>query len=927
MKKTAAFHKNIKFDELILALKYFMNNNKIGHVSGLCDTKLLKKDMTEKELSEIFNRALEHEVFVQRGEKIYINIKWYHFLEAWSQAETIVTLHKPSYAGEKIIVFGKMNDFYFSMVQDAEKNEVLVMADSKLDILYQEITPELKKKDVNAQFELDKVNKELEQMGINDRFKEKQQFQLVMLSTDNRTGHEKGESVLFHVGKKSFEMLTGEVGKHPIERAGITELDDRIKQFIVERCKESDGEKKKQGKEDKEQENQTQNYKQQAKKSSEPYTKFSFENLVFQENFPHSIPELLKMQFKNIRKHLSRQTIKKCLCMFGIQLLFGILIMLWNMYGMCYLNDSFRMDGYSFLGSATAYLFSGVVGRKNTIKGLTLFHNAFNTILFVGPLYFLLGIVFRSFFASWKHGGFLAFFKNLFRFPNRLMQYSKNSEKKFSDYIWRGILFAAPIGLLLFNPFTVGLLALLLFFSCVKADDSNLAVPVMVFCCAARYNKVKEGRKKTPVFADIQLQIFGISVGFMLYTVVNAGVWFLFNFNLLVRVIFTILLMLLALIKLGMIKTNKAQKTVACLVLVMLGSVLVIFAQNGMVLYADDGGWTESGGTLWGLMANLGFSTILGLSVVLGICALAGAVVPALILGGLVAGGAFIWSSSTESGHVVAVDFMLGDDSPYDEEQYPTEALIAELIGAGLNVLMDIGISQIPILGPLWKCYSFIDDGVSIYKNISSGVKEMCEGDVFSGSFHFVCAGLEAFPGSQKMFEDMEADSLGKQIGKIIDESGKAVEKEEIGEKIWDETKGIIQEKMEKGCKKLDDRKAQNQEDREDKPLIESYVVKHDSDSSSEHSSHYGAVGREVKEQAEEKIVNSILNETNDNLTDEFDMLTYHEAKTLVDEMIEQVKEQGEEIPAILNELKEYMDSVGEEEIDRNVLHYILNKN
>ena len=179
MKKTAAFHKNIKFDELILALKYFMNNNKIGHVSGLCDTKLLKKDMTEKELSEIFNRALEHEVFVQRGEKIYINIKWYHFLEAWSQAETIVTLHKPSYAGEKIIVFGKMNDFYFSMVQDAEKNEVLVMADSKLDILYQEITPELKKKDVNAQFELDKVNKELEQMGINDRFKEKQQFQLV----------------------------------------------------------------------------------------------------------------------------------------------------------------------------------------------------------------------------------------------------------------------------------------------------------------------------------------------------------------------------------------------------------------------------------------------------------------------------------------------------------------------------------------------------------------------------------------------------------------------------------------------------------------------------------------------------------------------------------------------------------------------------
>lgn len=712
MGKGNLIKRTIKFDEFILAFKYFMKNKKVAHVSGICDADLLRKNMSEEELSAIFFRALKHNVFVKQGNDIHINFDIYRILNAYATSDMVVTLQNPVYEGKRLVSFAKVGDLWIALQQNAEKNEVTLLVDNAIDTLYDLCAPDIKK-GKNKDFHPKKVNKQLEKMGSDVRFGIDYVYQFVMLAVNNHTGKQFQDAVLFHVGKKSFDVLTGEVENNHLESFSVEQLDDKVLENI-ERILSSNTEDHPESGDDNAQK------KEQREKNKEPedetYTKFSFQRLSENQNFPHGIIALLKVQILNWIKQFTN--LKRLAVLVIAQLVFALLVLLWNMYGMCYLNDTFRISPESFLGSATAYLFGGTVGSRNELKGMSFLKKDFNTVLISGSFYCLFGIWFRSLLGTILHGKVLESISNYFGFPRRIRQYVQRSDRNIRDYIWTGVIIAAPIGFLLWNPFTTVLLAMLLMMSCVKADDSSIAVPVMLFRSASCYQKVMEGKKKRPLFADVELRLFGISIGFFAYSAVNLIIWLLFDYNIWVRLIFTVLLVIMALFGLGILKINKPEKVAACLVMLVVCSVLVMLANNGIVL-ADDGGWTESGGTLAGLFTNAGFATILGISTLMAVTTLGGSLVVAGIFGGIVTSGSFVWSSTTETGRKTAADFMLGDYSPYGGDS---------AIAAGLNVAVGL----VPGIGEAWGLASGMRDSEYNFSN----------GNELSGIFNLVCAGL-----------------------------------------------------------------------------------------------------------------------------------------------------------------------------------------
>lgn len=712
MGKGNLINRTIKFDEFILAFKYFMKNKKVAHVSGICDADLLRKNMSEEELSAIFFRALKHNVFVKQGNDIHINFDIYRILNAYATSDMVVTLQNPVYEGKRLVSFAKVGDLWIALQQNAEKNEVTLLVDNAIDTLYDLCAPDIKK-GKNKDFHPKKVNKQLEKMGSDVRFGTDYVYQFVMLAVNNHTGKQFQDAVLFHVGKKSFDVLTGEVENNHLESFSVEQLDDKVLENI-ERIFSSNTEDHPESGDDNAQK------KEQREKNKEPedetYTKFSFQRLSENQNFPHGIIALLKVQILNWIKQFTN--LKRLAVLVIAQLVFALLVLLWNMYGMCYLNDTFRISQESFLGSATAYLFGGTVGSRNELKGMSFLKKDFNTVLISGSFYCLFGIWFRSLLGTILHGKVLESISNYFGFPRRIRQYVQRSDRNIRDYIWTGVIIAAPIGFLLWNPFTTVLLAMLLMMSCVKADDSSIAVPVMLFRSASCYQKVMEGKKKRPLFADVELRLFGISIGFFAYSAVNLIIWLLFDYNIWVRLIFTVLLVIMALFGLGILKINKPEKVAACLVMLVVCSVLVVLANNGIVL-ADDGGWTESGGTLAGLFTNAGFATILGISALMAVTTLGGSLVVAGILGGIVASGSFLWSSTTETGRKTAADFMLGDYSPYGGDS---------VIAAGLNVAVGL----VPGIRDVWGIVSTARDAEYDFSH----------GNELSCIFDIVCGGL-----------------------------------------------------------------------------------------------------------------------------------------------------------------------------------------
>ena len=712
MKKAEiSFYRKFSFKEYVLALKYFMKNKEIPHVSGLCEGQFLNAQVSEEALSDLFRSAYRHDLFVKQGEDIHINGEVFTFMNAWTHSVNIVSLHKPSYGEMKLIAIARVKGFFLATVQNAEKDSIILMADSSIEKLYAQLEEYITAKDVNKAFKLKNINKTLQQNGVNKAYEVEHVFQLVALNVENVTGQKLDNEVMFNVGKTEYEVTRGAIEDSPIEKRNISQFKEELIRFIVENCPESD-----EGDAD----DKTQNRKKF--EDSETYSPLSYQKLVHTEGFPLSLPGLLKMQAKSVGKSLFDW--KRLLKVLAINAVVSVLVLIWNMYGMCYLNDTFRISERAFWGSATAYLFAGTIGGGSGVKGLSLFRNTIDTVLLTSSFYFLLSIAGKSFLHDIIHHDFHKNIKKLIAFPAQIKLYAGNVKKSFSFYLWVGIIVASVFGMILFNPFTVLLLALMLLVSCSKCESGMISPLIMMYRTSAGYKKVSAGKKKMPLYADVQLWLFAIGAGLLLYSGINLLVWGVFSYNIWARLIFTILLIVIALFRLGIIKISKPNQVASVILMVVAAGGLMWLAQSGIVL-ADDGGWSESGGSLWGLLHNSGFDTILGFSAVLAtatfvaLCT-AGLALPIVAAGtALVGVGSLGWAGLTETGKETANDFMLGSYSPYGGDSK---------IATGLS----IAVGLVPGVGEVFGIYSGVRDATYDFSN----------GNYASGIFDVVCAGL-----------------------------------------------------------------------------------------------------------------------------------------------------------------------------------------
>ena len=713
MKKQNIFYRReIALDEFILTLKYLMPAQEIEHVSGLCGSRVLTERPSEEAISDLFRRAVKHKVFVAEGKDVRISTDIYRYANTWIHAEKVLTFHKPSYHGKKLITFSGVCGAFLATIQDDTKNKIVLMMDDDPELLYAEVKELLWEKDVNKQYRPKQAKKELAGKGIDACFTLDHVFQLTALPLENQTGQPCGQAKTFHVGKEEFELLNGELAPGcTIEKYFNDKLDEMLLAMIREYCTT--------------QFQAPPGYKPPAE-DKEPYTRYSYVKLTSSEKFPKKLSQMLVMQTKTMAKQALNW--KRLLLSVGGKLLIAALVVFWNLYGLCYLNDTFRIDENSFLGNATAYLFGGTLGRGQ-IKGLQNLDIG-KSMLLSASFYALVGLAFQCICRDLFHGKLLSFLKGLFTFPKSLRTYGETTQRSFGFYFWSTMFLVIPVGFFLFNPFTVALLGLMLVFSGVKQDGSMISVPLMVYSCAGHYRKVEEGKQKEPLFAQIQLRVFSFGTGLLLYSVINALCWFLFGYALWARIVASVLLLILAFIQLGIVKIERPQKAASLLVMLAIGAAVILAMQSGVSVFADDGGWSESGRTLAGLFQNSGFAEVLGFSAVLGLAAFVGActfglaLVPALAIGGAAAGGAFAWSATTETGRATASIFILGDYSPYADNE------TAGYIAGGLN----LAVGFVPGISEVWGMTTGIRDAHYDFSN----------GNYLSGILDVACFGLSA---------------------------------------------------------------------------------------------------------------------------------------------------------------------------------------
>ena len=193
----------------------------------------------------------------------------------------------------------------------------------------------------------------------------------------------------------------------------------------------------------------------------------------------------------------------------------------------------------------------------------------------------------------------------------------------------------------------------------------------MMLNASFRYQKVAQGQQKPPIFGGFQLRLLGLSIGLFLCSALNLCLWFTVDFNFEIRLILSAILIILSFIKIGIIKVNKSITTVV-LVCCTAFIIIAVLARYGEIsVLADDGGWTESGSSIIGLIQNLGWPTVVAYSLVLAVavgigCATAGLGTAAIaVTSGTMFGISALYTTFSEEGREEAYDFIWGRFSPY----------------------------------------------------------------------------------------------------------------------------------------------------------------------------------------------------------------------------------------------------------------------
>ena len=646
----------MSLNEYIMVFKYIMAETKHIRSMGFVNTPLLFETLDNTRLESLTREALEHKTLINTEKGIAINDIVITFIQNWIKSKDIIALKKPSFAESKGIFFTNVEGVYLAIKQDAEKDEALLIADSNIKTVYNQLREEIEKHDLGT------LNKLKFSDKVSDKYNGEVPLKVTPVSRvflqcfDNNSGKKYEVDELIHIGKKQLEIIQVDDTHKVLDfrRGKNKTLGKIIIQYIEKNCCSD-----------------LDNYaraKDLEKEDPEYYTRFSFKRLTQDQKFPKELFGFIKLIILNIIKGFMNW--KNLLKTLAITAVMSLAVFLWNIFALCYLNDSFYIKIQSIFGKSTPYLLAGRADASGVI-GLHRFVDTINTVTITAVLYYLLAIAVRTFIADIVSGKLKSNFSYFLSFRRDIKRCEKATSNKIDFYIWQELALAVLLNLFIFNPYAVFLLSVMLLISCMKYENGGIAPLLMMLNASCRYQKVAQGQQKPPVFGGFQLRLLGLSIGLFLCSALNLCLWFTVDFNFEIRLILSAILIILSFIKIGIIKVNKSITTVVLVCCTAFIIIAVLTRYGEISVLADDGGWTESGSSIIGLIQNLGWPTVVAYSLVLAVavgigCATAGLGTAAIaVASGTMFGISALYTTFSEEGREEAYDFIWGGFSPY----------------------------------------------------------------------------------------------------------------------------------------------------------------------------------------------------------------------------------------------------------------------
>lgn len=354
------------------------------------------------------------------------------------------------------------------------------------------------------------------------------------------------------------------------------------------------------------------------KEEAPPEEKSEYRRIVESEGFPRTG---VGFWFWTLRKILTglpgvvKNAAKKKFLSALLYLAWALILFFYNMYATCLLNDTFMLERRAVWGNLTPYLMAGTLRTPSALKGLNVNWGNIDTTFLVWPLMMLATLIGRHLILQIKTRR-LAFFSDLLAVPGDVRQCRRMGFGR-GRQLWIPFLAVWCAGFLIMNPVTLFLAALycLLIFAW---KDSAIVRFCMLWRCAGNRKKVEAGDRQEPRTEKYRLLFFHMGLGFLIYALISLILWYAVGYHFWIRLIVTMLMAIFALLQIfwpGMMADpGRLRRARVLLLVAAAGMAAAWFGTRYGIVLADDGGWSESGRTLGGLIQNAGFSTILGVT-------------------------------------------------------------------------------------------------------------------------------------------------------------------------------------------------------------------------------------------------------------------------------------------------------------------------
>lgn len=375
----------MSLNEYIMVFKYIMAETKHIRSMGFVNTPLLFETSDNTRLESLTREALEHKTLINTEKGIAINDIVITFIQNWIKSKDIIALKKPSFAESKGIFFTNVEGVYLAIKQDAEKDEALLIADSNIKTVYNQLREEIEKHDLGTLNKLNFSDKVSDKYSGEVPLKVTPVSRVFLQCFDNNSGKKYEVDELIHIGKKQLEIIQVDDAHKVLDfrRGRNKTLGKIIIQYIEKNCCSD-----------------LDNYaraKDLEKEDPEYYTRFSFKRLTQDQKFPKELFGFIKLIILNIIKGFTNW--KNLLKTLAITAVMSLAVFLWNIFALCYLNDSFYIKIQSIFGKSTPYLLAGRADASGVI-GLPGFVDTINTVTITAVLYYLLAIAVRTFIAD-----------------------------------------------------------------------------------------------------------------------------------------------------------------------------------------------------------------------------------------------------------------------------------------------------------------------------------------------------------------------------------------------------------------------------------------------------------------------------------------------------------------------------------------------